>query len=150
MKSILTWKNGMLFSAQSGESTILMDAKAPLGKGQGMTPKELVITGLGGCTAMDVIALMKKHKQNVTEFQIEVDTESSTGTYPQIFVKTEITFSLHGQIDPALVLEAVRLSQTKYCGVSAMLSKAFPITYKVVVNGENVGSGQAQFDEGMS
>ncbi len=147
MKTALTWKDGMLFEAESGTNTISMDAKAPIGKGQGLTPKELVAAGLGGCTAMDVIALMKKHKQSVTEFKIDVDVEPTSGAHPHVFAKAEITFDLKGQIDPAVALESVRLSQTKFCGVSAMLAKAFPITYKVIVNGELAGDGQANFNE---
>lgn len=146
MKSVLNWKNDMLFTAQSDTNTVSMDAKAPIGKGLAMTPKELVITGLGGCTAMDVIALMKKHKQTVTGFRVDVDVEPSSGPHPHVFTKADITFSLEGQIDAAIAVEAVRLSQTKFCGVSAMLAKAFPISYKVIVNGENVGSGEAQFN----
>ncbi|MBY0385688.1 OsmC family peroxiredoxin, partial [bacterium] len=92
------------------------------------------------------IALMKKHKQPVTEFKIDVDVEPLTTKHPHVFAKAEITFHLTGQIDAAIALESVRLSQTKFCGVSAMLSKAFPITYNVIVNGESVGSGQAQFE----
>ena len=146
MKSTLTWKDGMLFEAQSATNSIVMDATVPLGKAQGMTPKELIVAGLGGCTAMDVIALMKKHKQTVSEFKVDVDVEPTAGKHPHVFAKAEITFALNGQIDAAIALESVRLSQTKFCGVSAMLSKAFPITYKVLVNGENIGSGQTQFE----
>jgi putative redox protein len=147
MKSTLTWKDGMLFEAQSTTNTILMDAKAPIGKEQGLTPKELIAAGLGGCTAMDVMALMKKHKQTVTDFKIDVDVEPTSGKHPHVFAKAEITFALKGQIDPAIALESVRLSQTKFCGVSAMLAKAFPITYKVLVNDENVGTGQTHFED---
>lgn len=146
MKAVLNWKEGVLFNAETGGNTVLLDAKAPLGKEQGMTPKEMVAVGLGGCTAMDIVALMKKHKQTVTEFKIDVDVEPLTIKHPHIFAKAEITFHLNGSIDPKIALESVRLSQTKFCGVSAMLSKAFPISYKVVVNGESVGSGQAQFE----
>jgi putative redox protein len=144
MKSTLTWKDGMRFTAQSGTNEISLDAKAPIGKDQGQTPKELVAAGLGGCTAMDVMALMKKHKQTVTEFTIDV--EPTSGPHPHVFAKAEITFSLRGQIDPSIALESVRLSQTKFCGVSAMLAKAFPITYKVIVNGDVVGNGHANFE----
>ena len=146
MKSVLTWNEGMRFSAQSSTNTVQMDAKSPIGKEQGQTPKELVLAGLGGCTAMDIMALMKKHKQGVEAFSITVEVEPSTDKHPHVFKKAEITFDLKGQIDPSVAMESVRLSQTKFCGVSAMLSKAFPIHYTVNVNGENIGSGQAKFE----
>jgi putative redox protein len=145
MKTILTWQEKMSFSAVADGQTVLMDAKAPLGQGRAMTPKEMVLAGLGGCTAMDVIALLKKHKQTVTSFEVEVDVATSTGGNPMVFTKADIYFRLAGEVDPAIALESVHLSQTKYCGVSAMLAKAFPISYHVLVNGAEIGSGVAAF-----
>lgn len=147
MKTSLSWKDGMLFNAQAGENSVSMDATAPMGKEQGMTPKLLVLAGLGGCTAMDVMALMKKHKQTVTEFQIDVEAEPTSGKHPHVFAKIEIGFHLKGAIDTAIALESVRLSQTKFCGVSAMMSKAAPIHYTVHVNDAKIGEGTAQFEE---
>lgn len=146
MKATLNWTDGMFFDADNGTLHVGMDATAPLGKERGMTPKELVAVGLGGCTAMDVVALLKKHKQTVTHFKLDVDVEPTTGKHPITFEKVQIQFDLQGQIDPAIALESVRLSQTKYCGVSAMIAKNCPIYYTVIVNGEKVGSGQSQFE----
>ncbi|MBK7961728.1 MAG: OsmC family protein [Bdellovibrionales bacterium] len=122
----------------------MMDQKPPR-PGSRNDPKEMVLAGLGGCTAMDVIALLKKHKQTVTSFEVEVDVATSTGGNPMVFTKADIYFRLAGEVDPAIALESVHLSQTKYCGVSAMLAKAFPISYHVLVNGAEVGSGVAAF-----
>jgi putative redox protein len=60
-------------------------------------------------------------------------------------MSAELEFRLAGDVDPALAFEAVRLSQTRYCGLTAMLAKAFPIRYRVVVNGTPAGEGQADF-----
>lgn len=144
MKSILTWKEGMLFNAEADNNTISMDAKAPLGKNQGMTPKELVAAGLAGCTAMDVVALLKKHKQSFSSFEVLIDITMSTGL-PSVFTEANLTFVLNGSVDKEVYLNAVTLSQTKYCGVSAMLAKAFPIKYIVNLNNETIGSGSAHF-----
>ena len=145
MKTILNWTNKMAFEATADGQTVLMDAKAPIGSGSAMTPKELVAAGLGGCTAMDVIALLKKHKQDYKEFQVDVDIETSTGAQPMIFTKATITFWATGTIDKNIYVDAARLSQTKFCGVSAMLSKAFPIHYVVMLNNEKIGEGMAEF-----
>lgn len=145
MKTTINWNEKMSFSAQTEANTIAMDAKAPLGDGKAMTPKELVAAGLGGCTAMDVVALLKKHKQEHKTLQIEVDIAASTGSHPLVFTEANMTFHVTGNVDPAILLESVKLSQTKFCGVSAMLSKAFPIKYNVILNNENIGSGQAEF-----
>ncbi len=145
MKTKITWNEGMQFEAVSDGNLVGMDAKAPIGKNKAMTPKELVAAGLGGCTAMDVIALLKKHKQAYEKFEVEVDVTSSTGRHPAVFTEALLTFQLTGPVDKDIYLDSVKLSQTKYCGVSEMLSKAFPIKYVVVLNGEAIGEGHADF-----
>lgn len=145
MQVELKWSDGMRFEGQADGHATPMDAKTPLGKNSGPTPKELVVMGLGGCTAMDVIALLKKYKQLPRSFHIDVDVESSTGVQPAVFTNARITYRVEGDVDPERLLEAVRLSQTRYCGVSSMLSKAFPIHYNVQLNGREIGTGQASF-----
>ena len=143
MKTNTRWNTGMRFTGNCGGNEITLDAKPPLGQSAGMTPKELVVVGLSGCTAMDVIALLKKHKQEVTSFNVEAEVEKSTGGHPEVFSRATLTFKAEGPIDPDRYLEAVDLSQNRYCGVSAMLSKAFPIEYRVILNGSEIGSGTA-------
>jgi putative redox protein len=145
MKLDLLWQEKMVFVASAAGCETKMDAKAPIGQGSALTPKELVLAGLCGCTAMDVIALMRKHKQNVTRFCVKADASMSEGGHPVVFTAATLTFELDGDVDPSVALDAVRLSQTQYCGVSSMLSKAFPIRWELVVNGTSAGQGQAQF-----
>lgn len=145
IKSVVTWKEGMAFDAEAEGNRVRMDSKAPLGKASGPTPKELVAMGLGGCTAMDVIALLKKHKQTVESLTVDVDIETSQGGHPAVFTKALLTFRARGPVEPAILLEAVRKSQTLYCGVTAMLVKAHPVSYVVELNGENIGTGDADF-----
>lgn len=145
MKTTMKWTEGMKFDAICDGNAVTMDAKAPLGTAKGMTPKELVATGLGGCTAMDVVALLKKHKQSYSSLEVEVDIASSTGVQPAVFTNADIYFRVKGPVEKAILLDAVKLSQTKYCGVSAMLAKALPIHYYVILNDEQIGQGQAHF-----
>lgn len=145
MKAQLRWTEGMKFEATAQGNTLTMDAKAPIGSNTAMTPKELVAVGLGGCTAMDVIALLKKHKQAYKSLDVEVDITTSTAGQPVVFTSATLNFKATGEVEPAILLDAVRLSQTKYCGVSAMLVKALPIYYIVTLNGEKIGEGQADF-----
>ncbi len=146
MKTSVVWKDAMEFAGTAGGYVVPMDAKAPMGKDAGATPKELVALGLGGCTAMDVIALLKKHKQPPESFRVDVDIQPSSGGHPAVFAKASLTFNVEGAVDADKLNEAVALSQTRYCGVSAMLAKSFPIEYRVLLNGREVGSGTANFE----
>lgn len=145
MQAQLKWTDGMAFTASAGENQITTDAKSPIGKGTGATPKELVIMGLAGCTAMDVVALMKKHKQTMTSFEVIVDVDVTQGVHPAVFTKANIKFMMAGEVDKNILIEAVQKSQNIYCGVSAMLAKAFPIFYTIELNGQEIGTGQAHF-----
>lgn len=145
MKTHVKWVDGMRLEAVTDGNSLMMDAKKPIGSGTAMTPKELLAAGLAGCTAMDVLALLKKHKQDYKSLDTDVEIESSKSGHPSVFTDGQITFRVTGDVDPAVLMDAVRLSQTKFCGVSAMLSKAFPIKYIVYLNDTQVGEGQADF-----
>lgn len=146
MKSVLTWKGGMQFSATSENNSVLMDSKAPLGQAQGMTPKELVASGLAGCTAMDVVALLKKHKQTYDSFEITASITPSDSGHPIVFKEVLLSFKINGNVEPQILMDSVTLSQTKYCGVSAMLSKAVAINYEIVLNGNLIKKDKAKFE----
>jgi putative redox protein len=146
MKTNVVWKSDMQLEGIAAGHTVAMDAKTPIGKGTAPTPKELVAMGLGGCTAMDVIAFLKKYKQPPQSLRVDVDIDSSTGGHPAVFTKAIVTFVVEGTIEAEKLNEAVKLSQTKYCGVSAMLSKSFPIEYRIILNGKETGSGIAKFE----
>jgi putative redox protein len=135
----------MVFVAAAAGVETKMDAKTPIGQGSAHSPKELVLAGLAGCTTMDVIALMRKHKQKMTRFEVKTDASVSEDGYPTVFTTATLVFELDGEVNPTVALEAVQLSQTKYCGVSKMLSMAFPIRWELVVNGEPAGQGTAAF-----
>lgn len=139
------WKDGMSFAATVGEHTVPMDAKRPIGRGSAMTPKELVVAGLCGCTAMDVAAYLRKVKAAPESLEVVADVTLSEGVTPAVFTEAALTFRVSGAVEAAALREAVRLSQTKYCGVSAMLSKAFPIRYRIELNGEQIGTGETAF-----
>lgn len=145
MQTSIVWKDGMTFDGTVEDHVVPMDAKAPIGKNTAPTPKELVALGLGGCTAMDVIALLKKYKQPPKTFRVDVEIQPSTGVQPAVFDKAVLVFTVDGPVEADKLNEAVKLSQTKYCGVSAMLSKAFPIEYRVLLNGVEIDTGTAKF-----
>ena len=78
MKTTINWTDAMALEGIVGTHTVPMDAKAPIGRDSAATPKELVAMGLGGCTAMDVIALLKKYKQPPQSLKIDIDIQTST------------------------------------------------------------------------
>lgn len=85
MKTAIVWKDAMEFDGTAGPHAVRMDAKAPIGKNSGASPKEFVAMGLGGCTAMDVIALLKKYKQPPQNFIVDLEIQTSTGGHPAVF-----------------------------------------------------------------
>ncbi len=146
MKVDLVWSENMRFEARAGDHRVSVDARPPIGRNQGMAPKELLLSALASCTAMDVVALLGKHKQKLERFSVSVDAPLSEGGHPKRFTRADLVFDVHGQIDAAILLASVKASQTTFCGVSAMLSRAFPIGYRVMLNGTSVGGGEASFD----
>jgi putative redox protein len=144
MKVECNWKEKLSFTATAGSHLIAMDTTPPLGTDSGPTPKQLILMAVCGCSAMDVIALLKKHKQSVLSFTVDAEA-SVVNSQPAVFEEINLRYVLTGNIEPALAVESVTLSQTKYCSVSAMLSKAVAINYIVELNGLEVGRGGAAF-----
>ena len=145
MHAKLIWKENLQFSAEADGHVVLMDAKPPVGQGKGQSPKQLLLAALCGCTAMDVAAFMRKHRQDMKRFEVTAEATVRQGVHPAVFTAIDIAFRIEGAVDPALASEAARLSQTSFCAISAMLSRAVPIRYQVLVNGAPVGQGEAQF-----
>ncbi len=139
------WREGMQFTAVSGSNSIAIDAKRPFGKESALNPKELVLAGLGACTGMDIAAWLRKHKQGMSSLRVVTAATMTEGKEPITFQAFHLTFEVTGSIDPAHLLEAVHLSQTKHCGVSALAIKAGPILYRVILNQQEIGTGQADF-----
>ncbi len=141
------WKNKMSFDVVADSHKFSMDANTPIGDNTSANPKQLLLAAICGCTGMDVVALMKKYKQPLESFKIDADAPLTKGKHPAVFEKVDLIFAATGAgIEASKLLEAIKLSQTQFCGVSAMVSKVVPIFYKVTLNGEEVGSGKGDFD----
>ncbi|MCZ2488118.1 OsmC family protein [Aquirufa antheringensis] len=108
------------------------------GHNAGARPMELLLMGLGGCTAIDVILILKKQRQVVEDFQIRVsgDREKIEGTEKTPFRQINIQFELKGQIDGSKALKAIQMSMDKYCSATAQLEPSSKITHTLVLNGE--------------
>lgn len=145
MKVQCVWTEKLQFVSTMESRSIVMDAKKPVGNDTAPTPKDLLLAALCGCTAMDVVALMRKQKQPLEEFSIEAEAKVRA-SHPAIFSEIQLTYHLKGALDKDAAIEAVRLSESKYCSVSAMISRTVPVRYAVHVNGEPVADGQANFE----
>jgi putative redox protein len=133
------WMGKMQFNALVNGHTIIMDAPERVGgEDNGSIPKPFVLTALSGCTGMDIVSILRKSNKEVTDFSIKVTGELSKQV-PIEYVSMHVLYEFQGEAsrrDDAL--EAVNLSQEKYCGVSHMLKKALPITWEVNYNGETI------------
>jgi putative redox protein len=128
----VTWEEGLAFmgEADSGHSVRLDGEPAAGGKGEGLRPMQLIALGLAGCTAMDVIAILQKKRQQVSAFEVRVHLERAS-EHPRVFTHAVIEYLITGhQVDEAAVIRAIELSATRYCSAQAMLVKAFPIELK--------------------
>ncbi|MCL5611169.1 MAG: OsmC family protein [Chloroflexi bacterium] len=126
MEAKVSWQKELSFVgvADSGFE-IKLDSHS--GPQTGAGPVEMVAISLAGCTAMDVISILKKKQQDVTSFDVKVHADRS-GDYPKVITKAVLEYVVVGhKLDEASLIRAIELSMTKYCPVHAMLSKAFPI-----------------------
>jgi putative redox protein len=118
-------------------NTIILDASPNIGgHNKGMRPMQLLLAAIGGCAAIDIILILKKQKQNINFFDIEVDGEKENTSKEGIslFKTIEVHFILNGNIDLKKAERAVKLSMEKYCSVTKILEPTAIITYKVSVN----------------
>jgi putative redox protein len=132
MEAKVTWKDGLSFdgSVDTGFSVPLDGAPEVGGGGAGFLPMELIATGLAGCTAMDVISILRKKQQEVTAFEVKVHAQRAD-THPKVFTHIMLEYLVTGRnVDPAAVERAIELSETKYCPAQAMLSKAVAIEHQ--------------------
>jgi len=119
------------FVAESGTGhALVIDTKD---SNTGPTPVELVVLAAGGCTAFDVIGVLRKKRQQVTGYEVKVSAEQQE-EYPKVFTKVKIHHILRGQIEREAVEQAIHLSETKYCSVGAMLacSASIEVTYEII------------------
>lgn len=145
MKASVNWKQGMTFvgTADSG-FPLQMDAGVSVGgSNSGIRPMELIALGLAGCTAMDVISILRKMQQDVTHFDVKMDADRSA-EHPKVFTRASLTYVVSGRsVTEDAVLRAIELSVTRYCPVQAMLEQAFPIHMNYEIY-EDSGDGNSQ------
>lgn len=134
MNSKVVLKDGMHFIGNLDGFDINLDADEQFGgKNKGSKPKGLVLTALAGCTAMDVISILRKMKTEVIDFSVEVDAGLTDG-HPSVFKEFLIKYYFKGKgITQENTKRAIELSLDNYCGVAAMLKKVGPVKYEIII-----------------
>ncbi len=134
-KTVATWEGDMAFDVELQGHHFIIDADETVGgHNRGPRPKPLVLSSLAGCTGMDVVYFLRKMRMDWDTFKLEVEGELSKG-YPSVFTEIKLKYIFTGDnLEESKIEKAIKLSQTKYCGVTAMLEKTAKITYEIVLN----------------
>ena len=130
MKTSTTWKSGHAFDSYQEQAHIEINAKG------GFSPKALLLTGLAGCSAIDVVDILEKMKVPFADLTVDAEADQ-TEEHPRVFQDIHLTYRLTtGEENRDKVKRAVDLSLEKYCGVAAMLRKNSKIDYTIVLKNE--------------
>ncbi len=131
MDCTVRWTDGMTFLAETGSHHVVVMDGAPDGGGRNLAPRpmEMVLVGTGGCTAYDVVLILKKGRHAVTGCEVKVSAERAPSD-PKVFTRIHMQFTVRGKgLRREVVERAIHLSHEKYCSASIMLAKTADITH---------------------
>lgn len=131
-KAAVRWVDGLEFEAEtgSGHRLVLDGSVKGGGKNHGASPMELMLVGMAGCTAMDVVDILRKKRQAVSGLQVRVEGTRAE-SYPMVYTEIDVVYVVRGkEISPKAVEDAIRLSEDKYCSAGAMLAKTAKINWR--------------------
>ena len=126
----LKWTDGLQFVARAGQGpAVVLDSSDGA---SGASPMQLVLIGVAGCTAIDVVVILKKKRQQLSRFEVMISGEQAE-EHPRRYTKIAIAYVLHGNaIKPKAVEQAIALSEEKYCSALASLNADFEHSYRIV------------------
>ena len=143
MKTRVKWLDGVSFVAEtgSGHAVVVDGAPEAGGRNIGMRPMELFLAGATACTAFDVVWILKRARQPVTDCVVEADGERAPAD-PKVFTRIHFSYAVAGRgLDAKQVERAVRLSKEKYCSATIMLAHSAEVSYELrIVDGDRVGA----------
>ena len=144
MKARIKWIQDVMFLGESGSGhSVVMDGAPDAGgRNLGFRPMEMLLLGLGGCSAFDVMLILKRGREDVTDCVVDIDAERAT-TDPKVFTKIVMHYTVTGRgLDPKKVERAVQLSAEKYCSASAIIGKTAEITHTItLVDATSISTG---------
>lgn len=135
MKARITWLDGRAFVGESGSGhAVVMDGAPDAGgRNIGVRPMEMLLLGLGGCTAFDVVMILEKSREKVTACEVELEATRASED-PKVFTHVKMIYRLKGKaLKPAAVERAINLSAEKYCSASIMFGKTAKIEHEWTV-----------------
>lgn len=142
MKARIKWVDGAMFVAESGSGHAVVIDGPPEGGGRnlGVRPMEMLLMGMGSCSAYDVVHILRKGRQAVVDCVAELSAERAEDI-PKVFTKIHVHYIVTGQnLSESTVARAVELSAEKYCSASIMLAKAVEITHDFEIRAVEVAS----------
>lgn len=125
---------------ERGNTVHIDRGKEEGGTGMGTGPMQLLIMGLGGCSGIDILSILRKGRQQVDSFHVSIDAERESGAVPSPYKKIHAHYTLTGELNPEKVRRAIELSLTKYCSVSKTLETFADITFSFTVNAVDYAS----------
>ncbi len=139
MKVTLERKNDNYLFEAKGDSgvSVLIDSKTDEAS-KGASPMELLLMGVGGCSAIDVVSILKKQRQKITSYKMEVEGKRKEVREAKPFEAIHVSLHLEGEIDEAKAVRAAALSFEKYCSVSITMEASVKITYSITLNGKSL------------
>ena len=131
----VTWVDGMLMVAEGGTGhTITMDGAPDIGgRNLASRPMEVLLMGMGGCTAIDVVSMLKKQRQDIEGVEVSLVAERAED-HPKVYTSVKLVYTVRGRkLNKALVERAVSLSDEKYCSATAMVKKSAGVTHEILL-----------------
>jgi putative redox protein len=132
MKARVKWLDGRAFVGESpsGHAVVMDGAPESGGRNLGVRPMEMMLLGLGGCTAFDVVHILEKAREKVTSCEVALEAERA-GEDPKVFTRVKMIYTLSGEnLKPAAVERAIKLSAEKYCSASKMFEKTATLEHE--------------------
>jgi putative redox protein len=145
MKARIKWVEDVMFVAESGSGhSVVIDGAPDIGgRNLGVRPMELLLLGLGGCSAIDVLLILQRGRQSVTDCVVEIEAQRAA-VDPKVFTEIAMRYIVTGnELDPKKVQRAVDLSAEKYCSATAILGKTAQITHSVEIVDEGPAGRKA-------
>ena len=131
MKAVVKWLDNMSFigESESGHSVVMDGPPDSGGRNMGVRPMEMVLLGMGGCTAFDTVMILQRQRQAITDCHVELSAERADEV-PKVFTKIHVHYIVTGKaLDEKKVARAVEMTAEKYCSVSIMLAKSVDVTH---------------------